>query len=330
MKKFLFLFSIFLLLGCDDGDIEFQNSAFQEVELKSCDLVTPTNFYLFKNENDKALILILGLESNNLFKNELTGNTPRTLTIQNNVKLIERIYNRNIVFADICTVLPATNLQVIREWQSVSGSIEVRTTAIKSEPNANGETRILRYRHTIIVRNLTISRDSQLQTFDLFEVGFFDQPAQNFPTINATTINRCGQTNRYILTTDRFVFELNQDSNLFENVDTPVGSPRVALINNNTKFTFRVYNQTLDPLQVCVLDPLTATEIWNAEAGVANVSGLVEVSTTSIKDPDQPTVMIFTHQVKLKKVKMIRSIPNDGLDFLLGNEIVLGNYVVNQ
>ena len=39
-----------------------------------------------------------------------------------------------------------------------------------------------------------------------------------------------------------------------------------------------------------------------------------------------PTVTVFTHQVKLKKLKMKRTIPNDGVDFLLGDEIILGIY----
>ena len=167
MNKIFFLILAFFALSCDDGDIFFQDSTFETEELKSCNLVTADNFYLFKSEGDKSLILQLGLNANTIFKGQITpANSPRLLTLTSNIKLTERIYNRSLGINDICTILPPTNLQIIKEWQSESGTIEVRTTAIKQEANANNETRLLRYRHTIVVKDLTINRDGQLQTFD--------------------------------------------------------------------------------------------------------------------------------------------------------------------
>ena len=328
MNKIFFLILAFFALSCDDGDIFFQDSTFETEELKSCNLVTADNFYLFKSEGDKSLILQLGLNANTIFKGQITpANSPRLLTLTSNIKLTERIYNRSLGNNDICTILPPTNLQIIKEWQSESGTIEVRTTAIKQEANANNETRLLRYRHTIVVKDLTINRDGQLQTFDNFEVGFYEQNAEAFPSFNATNnIVKCPNTDRYILNTTNRIFELNVPSALFTNVDTPVNEPRIALIDATHKFIYRIYPQIFSDAQRCDLPSQTATEIWEAENGINNVSGIIEVTTTSAPDPNMPTVTVFTHQVKLRKLKMKRTIPNDGVDFLLGDEIILGIY----
>lgn len=318
-------------MSCDDGDILFQDNIFQTEELKSCDLVNPNNFYLFKIEGDKALILQLGVNSNTIFKNELTTtNSPRQLTIQNDIKLIERTYNRNLATGDICNTLPPTDLLSVREWTSQSGTIEVRTTAIKQVNSNNNETRLSKYRHTINIRNLTINRDGQLITYDNFEVGFYEQYAEAFPSLNSNTISRCGDTNRYILNTTRHIFEINLPDIAFENIDTPANTPRIYLINSDNKFLYRIYPETFLQSQICELTPQAASEIWEAENGVANTSGIIEISTTSAPDPNTPTIINFTHQVKLKKLKMIRNKPNDGIDFQLGDEIILGEYKTNQ
>jgi hypothetical protein len=326
MKKLLYIIFVFIIFSCDDGDIVFQDSTFTSNELKSCNLVTPENFYLFKIEGDKSLILQLGNAAANLFKRELTNSAPRTIAISGNIKLIERVYNRALGPNDICNLLPPTGLQVTREWQSVSGTISVTTTAIRTEPNANGETRIQKFRHQIVVNNLTINRDGQLQTFDVYPVGFYEEAANAIPSFNSA-IKKCPSSNRYYLNNNNSIFELVLPDAMFANVNTPVGAPRQTLISSTNTLTLRQFPFEI-PTDVCSVQNNTAIEVWVADNGVANLSGIIEVITTSAPNPTNPAETDYSHKVTLKKIKFKRSIPNDGLDFQYGDVIEMGVYNV--
>jgi len=326
MKKFISVFLFCFTVSCDDGDIVFQDSTFTSNELKSCGLVNADNFYLFKTENDKSLIFQLGSASTTLFKKELTNNIPRTLAISGNIKLIERVYNRPIISGDVCNLLPPNNLLVTKEWQSVSGTISVNTIAIRNEPNANGETRIQKFRHQININNLTISRDGQLQTFDVYEVGYYEEVADAIPSFNSSIL-KCPQTNRYYLNINQSILELILPNAMFENVNTPINEPRKTLINTDNTLILRKFSSTI-PNDVCSVNNDTAIEVWQAEDGEANTSGIIEVVTTSAPNPTNPAQTDFSHQVTLKKIKFKRSLPEDGLDFQYGDVVVLGVYLV--
>ncbi|MEM9687605.1 MAG: hypothetical protein AAF934_11890, partial [Bacteroidota bacterium] len=77
MRKYLGLFAIILLWGCDDGDLEIKEISFDEVLLNSC-TETLTTTVFFKLKEDESLILVL---QDGILKNEV-GEVSSTIPSQ--------------------------------------------------------------------------------------------------------------------------------------------------------------------------------------------------------------------------------------------------------
>ncbi|MNL40666.1 hypothetical protein D3C87_1630330 [compost metagenome] len=127
-------------------------------------------------------------------------------------------------------------------------------------------------------------------------------------------------------TSNSLVIENFDKDNLFKNEDTPVGQPRIGVINSTAttnNLYYRTYATNLPtPTQGYYCQEKTPTspivkDTWVGVAGVTNVSGIIEVTTTS-------SLKVFTHKVVLKNVTLQKG----NSTFKLATEFLLGNVTV--
>jgi len=299
--------------SCDDGKIEARSLDFSQVGIQSCG----TNNLLYKNNGTEMLILNIPLS--NFINDVSTDSNPVTVALNSSQYVLYRAYNGNVSANNICPTLPATSPQVQQEWVANSGTVVISTTAIKSYNSSTQATRITGYKHHIVLRNLTWSTPSGPV------VWAYDYTYGDYQTsVNAPAV-AFGQT-LYSSSCDGRVFacsggesmELNlaNPTEVFAPETTPVGQPRVLVLDANNKMTYRSYAGVISPAYYCTL-PLPTTpalqEAWVANAGVSGQSGWIEVETTTYGNG-------FQHTITCCKVTLTKG----NSDFYLGERYVLG------
>ncbi|WP_431244867.1 hypothetical protein ACQ9BO_11905 [Flavobacterium sp. P21] len=119
----------------------------------------------------------------------------------------------------------------------------------------------------------------------------------------------------------------NLDKNLIVNTDTPIGQPRKSLINISSgtpavisnNVYYRTYNTNLPEITkdyYCTNTTPTSPTVkdtWVGVTGVANVSGIIEVTTTHSQK-------VYKHKVVLRNA----SLKKGNNTFKLATEFVLG------
>ena len=120
MKKFLYLICfVFLLNGCDDGDLEVESFDFSTAQTDTCNENTE-NFFLFKINDKEALILKIA-ESN--FPNTVTPEgSPRIIPISTTNKVIYRLYDGEVEGGGngtVCSAIPSSTPNVDAEWNAI-------------------------------------------------------------------------------------------------------------------------------------------------------------------------------------------------------------------
>jgi hypothetical protein len=118
---------------------------------------------------------------------------------------------------------------------------------------------------------------------------------------------------------------LDIDPTLIINAATPLDTPRVGLISDiNNKLTYRLFSGGLLTADYFCKSTLPTTpavnEEWIAVPGLENVSGIIEVTTTSSGSNS------FSHKVVIKKAKLKRG----NSDFLLGDNYVYGELLTTN
>ncbi|HMI07265.1 MAG TPA: hypothetical protein VK528_06950, partial [Flavobacterium sp.] len=157
MKKFLgILVLVFLLNGCDDGDVTVNIIDFDGSAVGACGLLA------YKLTENRALIIKLPGEQDDLsaftnaFANDATpADTPTTLDIPGEATVTYRAYNGNISSDVLCSNPPPISPIAVEEWTATAGSIEITTTQINNAPNAEtGQVTISKYQHSIVLKNM--------------------------------------------------------------------------------------------------------------------------------------------------------------------------------
>lgn len=324
MKKFLGLLVFGLLLnGCDDGNVTVDTINFDKVQANLCgDIV-------YKLNSNEALFMKIPA-SQNAFKNEISlVNTPQVFTIGGDIQVRYRAYNGTVSSSNICpdVIQPITPIAT-EEWIATAGTIEITTTAVYSVPDAiTNATKILKYNHNIIFKNIKFAKpDGSNQVYDIFSFGDYLTTATSLPfNFDPALVAKCASGNKiYNVATSRI------ESLLIENIDpTLINSTietRTQLINATTnKVVYRYYKTTV-PLPIsdyfCGTTTPTTPVIdqeWTAVAGVSNVSGIIEVTTTVFAGNTRK------HTIKLKKVTFKKG--ND--TFYYGDDILYGELITN-
>jgi hypothetical protein len=291
MKYYLVLFvSLFLVTGCDDGDLITENFNFSAAQIQKC----ATSNTLYKLNAQEALILNID-EIN--FPNVITvANTPRVIPISSSTSIQYRKYSSAVLLGSICDSPAPSNPVVLEEWNVSGGNVEITTTAVY---DAAG-TSIIAYNHNIVFKNITfVATDKQI-AYDSYIYGDFRTEVVVLPFKFSTAVTqKCDTKNLIFKYNDTEVLLLELNTSLFSNAATVPGTPREQLIDGVTnKVIYRIYNGSLNANFFCASIPPstpTLTEEWTTENGVPTVSGIIRVETVALN------ATTFQHTIKLYK-----------------------------
>jgi hypothetical protein len=283
MKRvFSLAFIVLLLNGCDDGDLTLETIDFEDAPTQSCS----TNDIIYKLKESEALLLEIPKTT---FINEPTDPlSPIVIDIDNlKYRVIYRFYDGSVTADNICNTIPPAKPYITDQWTATSGKIEISTTTVTSAGSIPGSTVITGYKHNIVFKNITFAKTNGTQVYETFVFGDYATTSTPLPLGFDKTVEQCSKNNSkqvYNYTSSEAITLDNLDSSLIVNAETPINSPRTALLGSvKNLLTYRLYvNGILTPNYFCnLIQPVLPSvgEEWIGVNGVANISGIIEVST---------------------------------------------------
>ena len=148
MKKILPLLVTAMLWSCNDGDLQIQTIAFDDISVQTCETTVTTGTTLFfKISGEEALILEL---QSGILKNEVSQDTLVS-TIPGQSTLIYRIFTGNVTRNYFCDPIPLTEPTVLEDIEAATGEVLVSTVQSASDTTV--------YEHTILLRDVTLVND---------------------------------------------------------------------------------------------------------------------------------------------------------------------------
>lgn len=324
MKRFFaFLLLTVLFSSCDDGDLSQVSFEFNETPAVAC--ANTTGFFIYKTQDKRALIIQLPEDN---FANQVTAdsnNGPQTLEINgSNIRLIYREYSSTITSSTICSSIPAADPVVLEEYEATEGKITITTTAIKSEPDANGATKITDYLHTLTFTDLKFNLgDGNNQINEAFTQVTYLTKATTFENFAGETgLFTCSGDNSFFFKfnpTQAMVLDLNDaDADfLFANE----AGIKTRLLSNDSKLFHLFFDTTtffLTNDYFCTNptpDTPPIVDAFSSQNGIENESGIVEVTSLASDNG-------FKHTIKLKNVILVKG----SLKVQLGTEFILGEF----
>nr|WP_315177024.1 hypothetical protein [uncultured Flavobacterium sp.] len=314
MKRVISLLVFALLLnGCDDGDLIQEDISFEDVAAQNC----TTNDIIYKLKDSEALILeVLGFT----FPTETIS---QELDINASNRVLYRFYNGAVTSSTICETIPPATPIVMDQWTTSGGKIVINTTAIKTTNTTDNSTKITGYNHNITFKNITFVKSNGTQVYETFPFGDYIISATPLPFAFNKTLEQCSSSKQLYDYNSSEALILDIDPALIVNEATPLNAPRTGLISDTkNKLTYRLFSGLLTGAYFCnTTFPATpaVSEEWIAVAGVANESGIVEVTTATLGAG-------FKHTVVLKKAKMKKG----SSDFILGDNYIYGELLTTN
>lgn len=308
MKKIFSIFFLAVILNsCDDGDLTQETINFDSVTAQKCN----TTNIIYKVKENEALLIDA---SQIIFPTE---ETTQEIDINTTNRVIYRFYNGTVTSATLCETIPPANPIVVDDWIATGGKMVITTKAVKPLNQTDNSTRITGYSHNITFKNITFNKGNGTQVYDTFTFGDFNITNTPPPLAFKKVLNQCPSTKQLYDKNSSEALILDIDPTLIKNESTPLNTPRVALIGNTVnKLTYRLFGGVLSDSYFCnTTYPATpsVTEEWIAIPGVANISGTIEVTTTTFGTG-------FKHTIVLKKVKLKKGTN----DFSLGDNYIYG------
>ena len=311
------LICLFVLNSCDDGDLTIETISFTDVQASSCDGT------IYKLNGNEALYIKIP-ESANAFSNNVTPvAAPRTITIGGSVSVTYRAYNGAVTLANICSTPAPISPVATEEWIATSGTIEIATIAVYSTPDATtGATRILKYIHNIVFKNIVFTKPSGTQVYETFPFGEFSTTPIALPlNFDPADVAICPSNQLlYNARTNGFegIYIQNLDPALLDT--STLGIVKTGLISSTTnRLVYRLFVSAITTSNqdyFCSASQPAEPQIneeWLAQDGAANVSGIIEVVTTTNGSG-------FLHTITLKAI----TFQKDTNTFYFGNSIVIG------
>lgn len=312
MKRVVSLLFVALFLNsCDDGNLFQEDISFEDVATQSCN----TNNIIYKLKDKESLILEIPESS---FTNEpsLVG-SPKIIDINSANRVVYRFYNGTVYSSVICETIPPITPTVTDQWTATAGKIQIFTTAVKTTATDNS-TRITGYNHNIVFKNITFAKNSGTQVYETFPFGDYVTSATALPFGFDQTVEKCSSSNQIYNYNSSESLTLDIDPTLIASTATPLNTPRTGLISDtNNKLTYQLFSGLLTGSYFCnttIPSTPVVSEEWNAVAGVSNISGIIEVTTTTFGTG-------FKHTIVLKNVTMKKG----SNDFKLGNSYIYGD-----
>ncbi|GAA4277964.1 hypothetical protein [Aquimarina mytili] len=134
MKKlFYFLFSILVLLSCDDGDIIITSFEFDDVDLQLCEGAKKNEFVFFKiNQTINEAISYNFISET--YSDTIAIEAPISIELNNETNnLIYRQFSTSISADYYCSNIPPSNITITEELVGTSGTSEIFTEIIEED-----------------------------------------------------------------------------------------------------------------------------------------------------------------------------------------------------
>jgi hypothetical protein len=319
---------IMIFASCDDGDLIFEEINFDDVEAARC----AGGNVIYKINDTEVLLLKIGENENaadfvNAFPLEPTPpGEPVSIPINNStVQVVYQLFNGAVSSANLCAIVRPATPVVVEDWEATAGRVEITTTTntvANDNPGFEGGERIAGYQHNIIFRDITFQKaDGTTQVYDEFPFGIYETTVDDLDfSFGGVALLACPTTNILFKHSGREGITLDIDSTLLDT--SQLNTPKTGTITDTTNIlTYLLFppNNTLNESYFCGVPPVQPLETWTGVEGVANVSGIVEVITTTASNG-------FLHTIRLKNVSFQRgrSIFKLADDYLLG-EIITAN-----
>ncbi|MEN2400051.1 hypothetical protein GKZ90_0009695 [Flavobacterium sp. MC2016-06] len=331
MKKYasLLLFAL-LLNGCDDGNLTVDTINFEDVSSASCPTTSTTGNTLIYKINEKEALL-LQLPTTSIVNDSVTN----VYDIDNTTyRFLYRSYDGTVATDNLCNTIPPTTPKVIEEWVATAGKMNIISRQVEVVNTTDGSSKISGYEHSINFTNITFSKPSGVpQTDEKFAFGtyatsvtipnslaFSNSATENYKAFQCTA----GLNRVYNYSPSFYISIDNIDPNLIQPVATLPNQPRTSLITasmNNVYYRTATSGTGSFTDSYFCASPAPASpaigEDWSGKLGVANVSGIIEVSTLDATNS-------FIHTITLKNVIMQKG----GSHFKLGTTFVLGTLTI--
>lgn len=153
MRKIALFSFLFLLISCDDGDLQIETINFDDGDVQYCNTATTATSIFFKINEDEALILNL---QTGIIKNEVSdGIIISTVPAQS--KITYRIFSDNVTKNYFCDAVPPVTPSVLQEINAEGGEVLVETTTKDS----------ITYEHQIKLSGISLVDDSGHRITDL-------------------------------------------------------------------------------------------------------------------------------------------------------------------
>lgn len=322
MKRLLSIVMIVLFVsGCDDGNLTIENISFETATMQSCS----TNNILYKLKDKEALLLEI---PKTIFTNEpsVTG-SPTIINIDNSTyRVVYRFYNGAITSDNICNTIPPADPIVTDQWTATSGQIQIITTAIKSTNTTDNSTRITGYNQNITFNNITFNRTSGTQVYETFPFGNYVTTTASLPFAFGKIVEQCASSKQlYNYNSSEALTISNIDPALIVNVETPLNTPRTAVISaTKNVLAYRLYsNGVLTPTYFCnSITPIlpSVSEEWLGVNGLAGSGGTIEVTTI------KSGTVAYKHTIVLKNATLKKG----NNDFKLGDNYQYGELITTN
>lgn len=324
MKKILGVFALFVVLnGCNDGDLKIDTINFDAVQANSCDET------IYKLNGNEALFMKIPA-SLNAFNNDVTAlDSPTEIPILGSVTVTYRAYNGLVTAANICNSPGPIAPIATEEWVATSGTIEISTIALYSTPDViTGATKITKYAHHIVFKNLVFSKPEGTQIYETFTFGDYNTTPTTLPlSFDADNVRICASNQLvYNARTNGIegLFIQNFDATLLNTSN--LGVAKTALLSSTSnKLVYRLFKSAFTIANnadyFCGATFPTTPEVneeWIAKDGVTSVSGILEVTTTTNGSG-------FLHTIRLKAVTLQKG----NSTFYLGDNILYGSLLTN-
>jgi PBP1b-binding outer membrane lipoprotein LpoB len=318
MKRVVSLLALVMLLnGCDDGNLTQEDINFEDIPTQSCSI----NNIIYKLKDTESLLLEIPETS---FTNEpSTVGEPTLLDINSANRVFYRFYNGTVSATNICETIPPATPVVTDQWTAIAGKIQIFTTAVKTTNATDNSTKITGYNHNIVFKNVTFAKNNGTQVYETFPFGDYVTTANALPFLFDQTVEQCSNSKQIYNYNSSEALLLDIDPSLIVSSATPINTPRTGLIGTTVnKLTYRLFSGLLTSGYFCtgtIPTTPTVSEEWVAASGVSNVSGIIEVTTTTLGTG-------FKHVIVLKNVTMKKG----ANDFKLGDNFIYGELLTTN
>jgi hypothetical protein len=290
--------------------------SFENVQAYSCDDTHETIYKL--NGNEALFVKIPAIK--NAFANDVST-VP--FSIGGDISVTYRAYNGTVTAANLCDSPSPITPNATEEWVATSGTIVINTIAIYSAPDATtGATRITKYVHNIVFKNIVFLKPSGEQIYETFAFGDYNTtPTSLSLSFTPANIQICPANNLlYNVNGLEALYIQNLDPTLLATTD--LGVPKKKLLSTTTnKLVYRLFKTAIIDVShqdyFCSTSFPTLPEVneeWIGNNGVENVSGIIEVTTT------QYSTGVLLHTIRLKGVTFQKG----NSTFYYGDDILYG------